>query len=141
MASGIGMMAITGRLGRDCEIINLPGGTVLTKLSVAVPIAKKQSDGTWKDVPLWIDAKIIGAKGEAFARFHAKGDLVALGGQIDVDEWTDRETGKPRQKMVMLVTQWSFTGKQTGEATQPDEARAHAAQPTTDMPAEAFDRF
>ena len=57
----------------------------------------EQTGGHWLDVSLW------DYKAEQAARLLRKGARVHVMGRLELDSWTDRETGEPREKLRVVA--------------------------------------
>ena len=57
----------------------------------------EQTGGHWLDVSLW------DYKAEHAARLLRKGARVHVIGRLELDSWTDRETGEPREKLRVVA--------------------------------------
>jgi single-strand DNA-binding protein len=57
----------------------------------------EQTGGHWLDVSLW------DYKAEQAARLLRKGARVHVIGRLELDAWTDRETGEPREKLRLVA--------------------------------------
>jgi single-strand DNA-binding protein len=57
----------------------------------------EQTGGHWLDVSLW------DYKAEQAARLLRKGARVLVMGRLELDSWTDRETGEPREKLRVVA--------------------------------------
>lgn len=64
--------------------------------------------GQWDKKPVFVDVSFWGKRGEALERNLGKGDPIAVTGELDFSEWTDRETGKKRNKLRVVGIDWSF---------------------------------
>jgi len=108
--SGIAKAQVLGRLGRDPELRFLPDGTAKCSFSLAVSHQKKDAGGNWVDSdPTWIEVVLWGKRGEAFARFHSKGDLAFVEGDLRLDTW-ESKTGEKRSKLYVNAQAWDFAG-------------------------------
>ncbi len=106
---------VIGRLGADPETKTLDSGRTVTEVRIAVT-RKRGSDETttWYRCALW------GPRGEAFARFHKKGDLAAIHGEAYTREWTDKQ-GNTRLSVEVDAHGWTFAQtRQDREAANPD---------------------
>jgi len=57
----------------------------------------EQTGGHWMDVSLW------DYKAEQAAKLLRKGARVHVIGRIELDTWSDKETGEPREKLRLLA--------------------------------------
>jgi single-strand DNA-binding protein len=84
----------TGRLTKDPELRELPNGTSVCELRVAV-------DGMGRNREVgFINVSVFGNGGEAAAKHLAKGWLVAVDGRLEFGEW-DGKDGKRHDYTVV----------------------------------------
>jgi single-strand DNA-binding protein len=84
----------TGRLTKDPELRELPNGTSVCELRVAV-------DGMGRNREVgYINVSVFGNGGEATAKHLTKGWLVAVDGRIEFGEW-DTKDGKRHDYAVV----------------------------------------
>ena len=57
----------------------------------------EQTGGHWLDVSIW------DYKAEQAARLLRKGARVYVIGRLELDTWTDRETGEPKEKLRLVA--------------------------------------
>ena len=111
MARDINIVVLTGRLGGDCEIRHTKTGLVVCKFSLANNWSKKDSGtGAWADMVNFFDCTLFGASGEAFAKYHGKGSKAMVQGELRLDTYTDKDTGKKVRKPYINVDRWTFCG-------------------------------
>lgn len=113
---------IIGRLGGDPELKYFQSGNCVATARIAVnrPGAKKD-DGQEPD---WFKVEIWGEPAQAFTDSCRKGQLIDVTGRIKIEQWTDRNTGKPRTQLVVNAEEWSLVG-----SNAPAPAKAAAAAP------------
>lgn len=78
--------SFTGRLGRDSELKTLPSGAQLLEFSVAVDVGYGEKKKT-----IWPKCTQFGVRVERLAQYLLKGQQVAISGEVDLREWTDRD--------------------------------------------------
>ena len=99
---------ILGHLGAEPTLRTTTNGTAVAELSIAtnrrVDVDDKTTfETTWHKVKLW------GARAElAKAHLH-RGDAVAVGGRITVEEWTDTN-GQAQKRTVIVGHQLTLLG-------------------------------
>lgn len=101
---------LMGNLTRDCETRFAGNGTAIVKFGLAVNRRYQDGEGNWKEQPTFVDVTIFGKRGEAFARFHSKGKLALIEGQLRMDTWDDKQTGQKRSKLYVVADGWEFAG-------------------------------
>lgn len=110
MAQNINRVIVTGNLTRDPELNNLPSGTAVCDLRIAVNGRRKDNQsGEWVDKPNYFNVKVWGAQGENAARYLAKGRAVAVDGRLDWREWEDQQ-GNKRQSIDIIADTVQFLG-------------------------------
>ncbi len=101
-----------GNLTRDAELRVLPSGTHLIEFGIAVNERRKnQQSGEWEDDPVFLECVMYGQRAEKLAQYLAKGTRVTVQGRLRWDSWTDRETGKKRSKVDVVVNDLLFMSR------------------------------
>lgn len=99
---------IVGRTGKDVEMKYFESGNNKALTSLAVRRTKDQTD--WFNIELW------GKTAEVAGNYVRKGGLIGIEGQIKIEEWTDKNSGETRSKLLVNGTQLELLGsKQTEE--------------------------
>lgn len=94
-----------GRLTRDPELQQSIAGKPYVTFTLAVERYAGPSAGK---VTAFVDVTGFGARGEALAKNLAKGDPVLVEGQLDMSKWTDKDTGRSRSKLGVIMDQFTF---------------------------------
>jgi len=97
-----------GRLGRDPETKFFENSSV-TEFSIALDKGKNK-DGTDRGA-VWLTCKAWNKTGTLITDHFKKGQMIALQGSLDQEEWADRATGEKRSKHVLVVNRLTFLGK------------------------------
>lgn len=127
-------VVITGNLSRDPELRFGNSGTPVLRLSVAVNKSKKSADGTWENEGMFFDITAFGDLAENAAASLQKGNRITVTGRLDVDKWTDKESGQNRSKVVILADDISASFKWATGTIQRTERREGGSgnyQPST----------
>lgn len=96
---------IIGRAGKDFGVKVIPNGMIASG-SIATGGGKKKDGGSWPTE--WFDLKAFGEVAEALAETK-KGDTVWVKvGRLTQEQWDDKETGKPRSKVVVKVEEFEI---------------------------------
>lgn len=132
MARGIAHVTLVGNLTRDPELRQIPSGTSVCQLGVAVNSSYKDSSGQWVEKPNYLDVVVWGAQGENCARYLSKGRQVAVDGRLDQRSW-EAQDGTKRSKVEIIADTVMFIGGQS-EAREP--APRGGAQPAPDAAAQ-----
>jgi single-strand DNA-binding protein len=115
----VNSLNIVGRLTRDPELKQLPSGSSVCNLRLAVDgLAPNRETG-------FIDVATFGKPGEAAARVLAKGWLVSASGRLEHRTWTaDDGTNRHDYRVIGDV---QFLAAPRGE----DDSSAAASEPQT----------
>lgn len=108
---------VTGNLTRDAELRNTnTNGTPVLNFSIAVNDRRKnQQTGEWEDYPNFFDCSLFGTRAEKIAQYLTKGRRVAIEGKLRWSQWQDKETGKNRNSVSILVDEIEFMNSQNRE--------------------------
>ena len=131
---------MTGNLTRDPELRNLPSGTAVCSLRVAVNTRRKDgTSGEWVDKPNYFDVTVWGAQGENCAQYLQKGRPVAVDGRLEWREWQDRD-GNKRQSVDIIADSVQFLGsREGGENGGRGGENGGRFTPQSDVPADMGD--
>jgi single-strand DNA-binding protein len=101
---------LMGNLTRDPETRFTQGGMPIVSFGLAVNERFQGSDGQWQDRATFVDVTIFGKRGEAFAKFHKKGQQAFVEGKLRLDTWEDKNGGGKRSKLFVVGDSWEFVG-------------------------------
>jgi len=120
----INRVTITGNLTRDPELQATQGGTRVLRMGVAVNDRwRNPQTDQWEDRPNYIDCVMFGNRAQSISRFLTKGTKVAVEGRLRWSQWQDRETGKNRSKVEVVVDELEFMSpRQDGPQAAPQGA-------------------
>lgn len=120
----INRVTITGNLTRDPELQATQGGTRVLRMGVAVNDRwRNPQTDQWEDRPNYIDCVMFGNRAQSISRFLTKGTKVAVEGRLRWSQWQDRETGKNRSKVEVVVDDLEFMSpRQDGPQAAPQGA-------------------
>lgn len=126
----INSVTLTGNLTRDPEM----RGSALN-ISIAVNDRwKNNQTGEWEDRPNYIDCVCFGNRANALSTRLRKGQKVAVRGKLRWSQWDDKQTGKKRSKVDVIIDDLEFMGggqgrPQQGYAPQPQQPMGYSAPP------------
>lgn len=99
----INNITLAGRLTRDPELRNSQDGKAIAQLSIAWNDYKKNGH--------FFDATFFGRKAEVIGEYFKKGDCIGITGELNQDQWEDKETGQKRSKVKIMGRDFSFGQK------------------------------
>lgn len=106
---------LMGNLTRDPELRYTPNNVAVCKIGLAVNRRFKDStSGEWREEATFVDVTIFGKRGEAFEKFHKKGQSAFIEGTLRLDTWEDKQSGQKRNKLYVVADNWEFVGSGRG---------------------------
>lgn len=123
----INSVTISGNLTRDIELRATPSGYPVGGFSVAVNERRKQQDGSWEDYPNYFDCTLLGDRAQKLQQYLAKGTKVTVSGKLRQRRWNDKETGKARSAVEIVVDGLEFMSRRDEGAQQAPQAYAPQA--------------
>lgn len=123
MARSVNSITLVGRLTRDAETRDV-GSTTITSFSLAYNTQRKVGE-SWEDVSHFIDCKVWGARGKGLEPYLAKGQQVAVQGELEHERWEAKD-GTGRSKHTITVRELNLVGDR--------KERSDAAAPSNDLP-------
>jgi single-strand DNA-binding protein len=108
-------IVIMGRLTRDPELRRTQDGTPVASFSLAVDRGVAPKDGGERktdffDVTAWRNT------GEFVSKYFVKGQMCAVVGRIEFEDWTDRDGNKRRSAKVIAQNVYFTESKKSREA-------------------------
>ena len=117
----INRVICTGNLTRDPELRELPSGSSVCGLRVAVDGMGRAGE------PGFIDVSVFGKPGEAAAQYLAKGSSVAVDGRLDFREW-ETDAGEKRHDF-MVIGNVEFLSAPSTADEEPSPPRRRRREP------------
>lgn len=125
-------ITIQGFLGAVPEVRYTSDGLAVANLSIAhTPHKRDPRTDEWVDAgpTLWVVASVWGAVAEAVADTSRKGDLVAVSGQLSLDEWTDSDGVVRTDLVIRSATYLGTTPRQKVESKEAARTPARRRRP------------
>lgn len=113
MAAGTNKTILIGRVTRDIELATTKSGHNVVSFSLALNKRGKDDEAIFLDVVAWNKAA------EILAQYGTKGKQLAIVGHLDVEKWEDKDTGKNRSKVVIVVDDFELLGGKGDGAHEP----------------------
>jgi single-strand DNA-binding protein len=124
---------LIGRIGQNPENVTV-GGTTVTKFSLATSEKWKDKEtGETKELTQWHRIEAWGKRGTIIAKYHEKGDPIAIEGQLIYDKWETKE-GEKRITAKVRVSDFTFIKSiASSSQRQPQPQQTPAAVPHPQM--------
>lgn len=100
---GLNRIQLIGRLGRDPELKNTPGGKKVCSFSMAVNRRWKDREGTSQEVTDWFNIEAWERLAEICGEYLKKGSLIFLEGRLQTDSY--EENGSTRYFTKVISSQ------------------------------------
>lgn len=117
----INKVTIIGRLTQDPELRQVGTGSSVCSFSIANNRSYTK-DGEKKENVSYVNCVAWGKTGEMIAQYCKKGKQVAIDGRLQSDSWEDKETGKKRSALKVIVESFQFlsNAKEHGQSSVAD---------------------
>lgn len=138
---------LMGNLTADPEVRTTPSGQSVTSFSLAVNRTFRGSDGNRREETSFINCTAWGNTGETIAKYVGKGRQLLVSGRLQQRSWEDKETGKRRSAIDVIVEEFSFvndgrgSGANAGGGSQKASSQppANTAEVDADEPIDLSD--
>ena len=115
-----------GRLTRDPDYKQTPGGTSVAEFSLAVDRDYvKQGEARQTD---FLNITAFGRKADFVSRYFHKGQLVAVCARLETRSWEDSQTGKKRFSVNIIAEEVHFAEPKRDSAASSQQATENAPQ-------------
>lgn len=125
----------TGRLTRDPEITYTQKGIAICNFTLAVGRTWYQEGTGKKEETSFVDVTAFGKTAENIGQYFVKGNFMIMEGRLKQDTWEDRETGKTRSKLKVILDGFTFAPKSNGDTTSPARTERPATASRVQAPA------
>lgn len=105
---------IMGNVTRDIELRYTPKGTAVADIGLATNRYRTADDGQKIEDVTFVDVTLWGRQAELANQYLAKGRPVFIEGRLQMDSWTDKETGKQRTRLKVVGENMQFVGSPSG---------------------------
>lgn len=133
--ANLNKVTLIGRLTRDPEIKTFSNGGKVANVGFAVNNRKKnQQSGQWEDVPVWLDLKAFnretGRKLADQIETVKKGQQIYVEGHLVLEEWTGKDDGAKKSKLVIYVDDFQYLEKREGAGAGAGVSRGKSSDET-----------
>jgi single-strand DNA-binding protein len=106
------------------ELRATKSGAEVALLRVAFNTRRSDGQGGWADKPNYLDVEVWGGQAKNCADRLTKGSRVFIDGDLDYQEWEDRNGGQKRSALRVRAQTVTFEGGAAATGGQP-APRAH----------------
>lgn len=115
MAGSVNRVFLMGNLTRDVELKHTPTDQSVATIGLAVNRTFKTREGENREETTFVDCEAWGRTAEVMSQYLSKGRPVFIEGRLKLDQWEDRETGKNRSKLKVVIDNFEFVDARGGE--------------------------
>lgn len=117
MAKDLNLYVCTGRAGSDAEIKQLPSGDNVANVSIAVGNQYTDKSGQKVEKTMWLRLVCFGKLASVF-QYVTKGKHVQVTGELEIQEYNDKNTGEKKFSTQIRVNQLQLLGGTDNARTQ-----------------------
>jgi single-strand DNA-binding protein len=107
---------LLGNLTADPETRTTPSGQSVTSFSLAINRTWNDQNGQRQEETSFINCTAWGPRGETIAKYVQKGRQLLVSGRLQQRSWDDKDTGKKRYSIDVIVEEFSFISDGRGGA-------------------------
>ena len=108
-------IVLMGRLTRDPELRHTSGGVAVASYTLAIDRGYTSKDSGEKQTD-FIDIVAWREKAEFVSKYFVKGQLTAVAGRLQINDWTDREGNKRKRAEVVADHVYFAESKKSRDA-------------------------
>ncbi len=128
MAGSVNKVFLMGNLTRDIELKHTPSDQAVATIGLAMNRRFRTKDGDNREETTFVDCEAWGRTAEVMSQYLNKGRPVFIEGRLKLDQWEDKETGKNRSKLKVVIESFEFVDSKRSGGGQPATAGAAARQ-------------
>ncbi len=113
--SGVNVVFLVGRLGKDPEMRYTPSGAPVANFTVATSESWNDKEGQRQERTEWHRIVVWGKSAELCGQYLKKGREVCIEGRIQTREWMDRDNNK-RYTTEVVANKVTFLGSRNDGA-------------------------
>lgn len=136
---------LLGNLTADPETRTTPSGQSVTSFTLAVSRTYRGADGNRKEDTSFINCTAWAQAGETIAKYVSKGRQLLVSGRLQQRSWDDKDTGKKRSAIDVIVEEFSFINDGRGNRSGADSSssasssNSSSSAPASNTPATDID--
>lgn len=110
-------VVLLGNLTADPELRTTTGGQNVASFTIAISRTWNNAQGEKQEETSFINCTAWGRTGETIAKYVQKGRQLLVSGRLQQRTWQDKDTGKNRSAIDVVVEEFSFVsdGNRSGE--------------------------
>ena len=127
-------VVLLGNLTADPELRTTTGGQNIASFTIAISRTWNNAQGEKQEETSFINCTAWGRTGETIAKYVQKGRQLLVSGRLQQRTWQDKDTGKNRSAIDVIVEEFSFVsdGSRGGGSSSSSSASAKTNEPVID---------
>lgn len=101
-------VVLMGNLTADPELRATPSGQNFTSFTLAINRTWNNANGERQEETSFINCTAWGKTGETISKYVSKGRQLLVSGRLQQRTWQDKDTGKNRSAIDVIVEEFSF---------------------------------
>lgn len=102
---------LAGNTTRDIELRYTPKGTAVAEVGIAINKRIPGRDGEEaREEVTFVDVTFFGKTAEVLGQYAQKGTGLFIEGELKLDRWEDKVTGKAQSRLKVMGHHFQFTG-------------------------------
>lgn len=131
---------LLGNLTADPEQRTTPSGQSVTSFSLAVNRTWNDANGQRQEETSFINCTAWGQRGETIAKYVQKGRQLLVSGRLQQRSWDDKDTGKKRSTIDVIVEEFSFISDgRGGSSSQSSSSSSSNSNKSDSAPVDDID--
>lgn len=130
---------LMGNLTRDPELRSTTSGSSVASFALAITRNWNNAQGERQEETSFIDCEAWGRTGETIAKYVQKGRQLLVSGRLRQDTWQDKDTGKNRSTLRVVVEEFSFVSDGNRGGSAPQTSGEPTVEPINDDPIDLSD--
>jgi len=126
----------TGRLTRDPDLRYSPKGVPICDFSLAVGRVWFDDGGNKCEEVCFVEIVAFGKTAENIGQYFKKGSFMICECRLKMDQWEDKQTGKPRSKLKAVLNRFTFSPMPKDENEQRSSPPARKPRSPARAPAD-----
>ncbi|MBN1673258.1 MAG: single-stranded DNA-binding protein [Kiritimatiellae bacterium] len=112
-------VVLAGNLTRDPEVRQLPSGTSVADMGLAVTERFKKQSGEMGESVCFVDVVAWGRQAETCGQYLSKGSPILVEGRLQFDQWESKQ-GEKRSKLRVRADRVQFLGSPRRDGASAD---------------------
>jgi single-strand DNA-binding protein len=122
LMSSYNRVTLIGNLTQDPELKHTKSGRAVGEISLALNRSWTTDKGEKKEDVTFVEVILWGRDAENAASYLKKGRSVLVEGRLQMDSWTDNQSGQSRTKLRIVADSLQFLGTHQEDSSERNSA-------------------